>query len=430
MVVTSMWIPVFVNIVVRGVSVKRRLECTGILLGLYIIVSIISNGSEKLILVYMSLTMSSVYFLMQRSIWNSLLVPFAYMAGVFVNYTMEIVSVTFFNHELLSYGDKIYVLFMLAGTVFIGAIAFLFRLMTEFIKTRMPGTRFGDMKIIIIANVIMYTLVFLTNGYAIRQMGYPVAMEYITYVLFLIYGIMTMGSTIIFYAGLKNKEELRRDEEIRKNLLEYTKQVENMSEGVRKFKHDYVNILASMSAYIENGDMEELRKYFQNNIVPTNDIINNENYNLQKLSKIKNMAVKGLLSSKIVYANTKGIDVYIDIIDEVVDISMKDVDITRVLGIYFDNAIEAADESKNKDIKFNIITTPSSNTITLMNTYADKYIDIKNISKKGMSAKGENRGIGLANVEEILKKYDNVYKVTEIKNGFFIQRLIVGSNNN
>ncbi len=428
MILTSTWIPILVNVVVRRVSAVRRLICTGILIAMYLAGSIIVDGSEIFIIVYMSITMLSVYFLMGRSVWNSLLIPVAYMIGVLVNYTMEIFSMTVFKRELLSYGKDIYIIFMLAGTVLVGVLAVSLRMLINAVKKQTKYREFDDMKIIIIADVILYMLVFLINGYAVRQMDYPDNMEYVTYTLFLVYGILTMGITVIFYGSIKNKEERKRDEEIRKNLLEYTKQIENMYEGLRKFKHDYVNILATMSAYIENGDMDELKQYFQKNIVPTNEMINNENYHLQKLSRIKNMAVKGLLSSKIVYASAKGVDVYIDIVDDVDNIAMKDIDITRILGIYFDNAIEAAIESENKDMKFNVICSAHSKTITLMNTYADKHIDIKNISKRGISTKGEDRGIGLANVEEILNNYKNVYKITEIKNGYFIQRLIIGDD--
>lgn len=48
------------------------------------------------------------------------------------------------------------------------------------------------------------------------------------------------------------------------DLQDYTHNLEAMYSGLRSFKHDYVNILLSMSGYIEHGDMDELKDYFEN----------------------------------------------------------------------------------------------------------------------------------------------------------------------
>lgn len=45
--------------------------------------------------------------------------------------------------------------------------------------------------------------------------------------------------------------------------------------------------------------------------------------------------------------------------------------------------------------------------------------------KQGFSTKGENRGIGLSNLKEILNKYRNVTLDTFIKNKLFFQEITV-----
>ena len=49
--------------------------------------------------------------------------------------------------------------------------------------------------------------------------------------------------------------------------------------------------------------------------------------------------------------------------------------------------------------------------------------DVVQMCKKDVSTKGEGRGIGLCNVEEILNRYDNVYHETRMEEGLFIQQV-------
>ena len=39
-------------------------------------------------------------------------------------------------------------------------------------------------------------------------------------------------------------------------------QIESINNEMRKFRHDYVNILTTMSEYIREDDMPGLRQYF------------------------------------------------------------------------------------------------------------------------------------------------------------------------
>ncbi|MBR6403414.1 MAG: GHKL domain-containing protein, partial [Eubacterium sp.] len=172
-------------------------------------------------------------------------------------------------------------------------------------------------------------------------------------------------------------------------------------------------------------DMPGLRKYFEENIMPTNERMNQGKYRLQKLSKLKDSAIKGLISNKIIYAMNQGIDVFVDLIDEIKDISVNTIDLCRVLGIYMDNAIEAAKECVEKEIKFNVVKEDNSVTFVLMNSFVNHGLSLTDMEKQNVSSKGEGRGLGLNNVNEILSRYDNVNKVTEIKDNYFIQTLII-----
>ena len=230
---------------------------------------------------------------------------------------------------------------------------------------------------------------------------------------------------IVVFGVVYGKEIKRRKEEENRNILEYTKHVEEMYDELRSFRHDYVNILASLSGYIDNKDWDGLGKFFDENIMPTNMRMNQGKYRLQKLSKLHDSAIKGLLSNKIIYAMNQGIDVFVDLMDEIKDISINTIDLCRVLGIYMDNAIEAAKECDNKEIKFNVVKEDNSVIFVIMNSFVNHGLSLSDMEKQKISSKGEGRGLGLNNVKEILSRYDNVNKVTEIKDNYFIQTLII-----
>ena len=56
------------------------------------------------------------------------------------------------------------------------------------------------------------------------------------------------------------------------------------------------------------------------------------------------------------------------------------------------------------------------------NTYGET-IKIHDIWKEGYSTKGEQRGIGLSNYNEILNKYDCVIRETRVEDSYFVQIL-------
>ena len=57
------------------------------------------------------------------------------------------------------------------------------------------------------------------------------------------------------------------------------------------------------------------------------------------------------------------------------------------------------------------------------NPLGDRGLSRGQMGKKDVSTKGEGRGIGLCNVEEILNRYDKVYHETRMEEGLFIQQV-------
>ena len=242
-------------------------------------------------------------------------------------------------------------------------------------------------------------------------------MLFIAYFVLLLIIVFTMSKVITKEIEYKSKKEQLQ------NLKDYTNSLEKVYTDMRKFRHDYINILSSIVGYIEDNDMEGLEEHFYKNIMPLGEGIKNNNFRIGLLKNIEIVELKGLLSSKIIGAQGKGIDVFIDISEKINYISMDIIELIRVIGIFLDNAIEAAELCEKPVIKLGVIKKEKSILIIIINSCTKDTPPVYKMFQKGFSTKGKDRGTGLSNVREILNKSSNIFLDTTIKDGEFIQKL-------
>lgn len=209
------------------------------------------------------------------------------------------------------------------------------------------------------------------------------------------------------------------------NLTEYTNNLEELYMDMRRFIHDYINILSSISWFINENDMDSLRDYFSNTIYPLNVKMQSNNYKLGLLKNIEITELKGLISSKLIKAQELDLNVNIDIAEPISHINMDIIDLIRALGILLDNAIEAAISTDDKSIELGIITKKNSIIIVVINSYSEDISSISKLFKEGYSTKGKNRGLGLSNLREIINNNASTLLDTSISNNKFIQKITI-----
>jgi len=160
---------------------------------------------------------------------------------------------------------------------------------------------------------------------SISKMIYNNALHISGYLLVMLFLFLAMRHSYLEKIQIDAKQKALQD------LQNYTHNVEIMYNSLRSFKHDYINILLSISGYIENGNIDELKEFFESKIFPTKNLIDQGDYKLNQLSNINVMEIKSLLSAKIIYAHESGIDVTIDIPDKVDSFLIDTVDLARIL---------------------------------------------------------------------------------------------------
>ena len=274
-----------------------------------------------------------------------------------------------------------------------------------------------DAVLLLLITIFLFDDIIPGQNGSLGKMIYNNVLHISGYLLVMLFLLLAMRLMWLEQVQEQAKQKALQD------LQDYAHNLEAMYNGLRSFKHDYVNILLSLSGYIENGDMDELKKFFESKIFPTKNLIDQGDYKLNQLGNIGVLEIKSLLCAKMIYAHESGIEVTIDIPDKVDGFLMDTVDLARILGIFLDNAIEAALETSQPQIGLNIIQNEEGVSVIISNCFQDNGVALHRLKQKGFSTKTGHQGIGLSNVQKIIGSYDNVLLETTIRRGRFTQHM-------
>ncbi|WP_204171837.1 GHKL domain-containing protein [Staphylococcus sp. GDY8P100P] len=245
------------------------------------------------------------------------------------------------------------------------------------------------------------------------------AVIYVIFIITIAILIVTVSFSII--REIQYKRNMKEIE----NYYKYTLQIEKINNEMRKFRHDYVNILTTMSDYIRENDMAGLRSYFNDEILPMQDSMQMNTVKINGTENLRVREIKGLLTTKILQAQEKNISISIEVPEPIEKINMPIIDLSRVIGIILDNAIEAS-ESITEDALIRVAFFKNSDisvTFIVMNKCEDDIPRVHTLFQENFSTKRGNRGLGLFTLKEITDSNANVLLDTTIENGYFVQKV-------
>ena len=208
-------------------------------------------------------------------------------------------------------------------------------------------------------------------------------------------------------------------------MMEYVQKYEKIINEQGKKNHEYNNQLMVIRGYANNK--KKLEEYL--------DLIINEhkcgqNYTIRELSYFPDGGIKGLIYHKLSKMEENNIKYYMyvdknikNIFEEKLDVKTYQ-DITKLLGVFIDNAIDATKDADSKEIELDIKKQDNCIIITITNTFNEN-IDTKQIGKKGFTTKGKGHGYGLSIVKDIAKHNDNIETFNDIENLKFKQTIIL-----
>ncbi|HFI0507355.1 TPA: sensor histidine kinase [Streptococcus suis] len=243
----------------------------------------------------------------------------------------------------------------------------------------------------------------------------------------LLYFVLFTAS--LLYLNYRNKE--KQDKEIQElkdkqltDLGRYSRHVESLYKEIRSFRHDYTNILVSLNEAIKEEDIDAIRSIYQEVIADSDRKFYDGKYDIARLSNIQNPAVKSLLSSKMLEAQKKSIAISVEVDAEIEPPALELIEFITILSILLDNAIDAAEQCTNGNIVFAYFQEYDRKIVVVENTTVEDKVATNHIFEYGHSTKGDNRGIGLANVKAILHKYPKFSISTNSSNHRFVQELV------
>jgi two-component system, LytTR family, sensor histidine kinase AgrC len=234
---------------------------------------------------------------------------------------------------------------------------------------------------------------------------------------------------ILLNRTTKKEYKVQQREMLQRQFSDYVKELESVNLEIQKFRHDYLNILLSLRSYIDEKNFEGLESYFYDYIFPTKQQTLCSKKAFGVLKRIKVMEVKSIIVSKLIQAERVKIKVNLEIPEEILNISLEPIDLTRVLGIYLDNALEASLEVDNPEINIAFFKINECIVIIIENRCNVRDVHFNDILTNLASTKGKKRGLGLKNARTILSQYRNVIFNTRVNDSWFIQEIQITEGN-
>lgn len=210
------------------------------------------------------------------------------------------------------------------------------------------------------------------------------------------------------------------DKKTTETLLFYTKQLEDSQRSLRQFKHDYQNILISMEAELKDNDnFKELLAYSASHLEKS------KAWRFNDLDNVSDPEIKSIVISKLDNCFTNSLPVSFECHQPLREIQgINKFDLIRLLGIAFDNAIEASENFTAPEIKVLLLNTDVGFEFEIRNKVAGTF-DTTKLQQAGVTTKEGHAGLGLASAQAIISNYNNVFLAHAIKDNWFTFTLSV-----
>lgn len=270
--------------------------------------------------------------------------------------------------------------------------------------------------------VFMYTDIVLMDGLSFVK---SVQHNLFFFVIYLMLFIIIIGFFV--YLAIKNIHIKQKEMKV-EEFNSYVASLEELNRDMCKFKHDYMNILTSMRHFIDSKNYSELETYFYQHILQTekNEQVNEMAFSM--LNCLHIASLKGLLTTKLIQAQTFHVPMYVEIVEEIDRIALDEIQLNRMCGILFDNALEASKHATEPWIRLAFIRMDGVVLIACMNTFSSNQrhdLKVHEIFKEGFSTKGQERGLGLSILRQMVDASPRLRLNTKINGNLFIQELYI-----
>lgn len=207
------------------------------------------------------------------------------------------------------------------------------------------------------------------------------------------------------------------------DLYEYVQTMEESLDNEQMNIHEYKNQLSVIRSMTNN---KKIKDYIDSLVdeCPDDAKWNTELKNLPKCG------LKGLLHYKLACAAKKNLNVLItvspDTASVIKDLSLEEMkQLSRLVGIYMDNAMDAALDTEKKNVALEIYKIKDTVNIVISNSANIDESKVKMIGKKGFTSKGKGHGRGTYLAKKMLLHNKKFSASNSVVKDYYIVRIII-----
>lgn len=260
--------------------------------------------------------------------------------------------------------------------------------------------------------LIVIYLIVLKNGFEFLMKS--------NYYINILFMLSIVGIILVI---LKNESKYEQLKEENKQMLNYVTKYEKIITAQGKTNHEFKNQLMVIRGYAQMNS-DKIIDYIDEIVKDSNKA--GSSYLISQLNNFPDGGIKGLLYYKLSIMEDENIKYSIDV-EKGVKSGLKKLstnnykNITKILGVLLDNAIDASKKSNDKKINISVSKDRNLIIFKIYNTYKGT-IDIEKIGT-GYTSKGKGHGYGLRLVKDIISE-NNIFQVThDLEDHYFVSDL-------
>lgn len=244
--------------------------------------------------------------------------------------------------------------------------------------------------------------------------------------------LLMLFAALVLFHHMGMEEWQRREFASQQIILQqqdvYIKTLEGMQEEMRRFRHDYKNMMSGLYLTAREGELAKTHCFIQEMTEDFDSQIGDRIRQMGQLGNVCMTEVRGLLLTKLVQMQRDGTVCELEVMYPFRGTRCRITDLCRCLGILIDNAMEEVRGREDARVHIMISSQGGYTTFRVKNRLYHT-VDVHEIWQRGYSTKGADRGLGLASYRKILADYEDVLTATAVQEGYFIQEFKVREQN-
>lgn len=374
----------------------------------------ILNGTVKMLLVY---ALQCIFYKLtfRQTISKSLVVALIWYLSLVASEVLIAIVVsiiTYYNHSSMIFVKNNIILNILIASGIL--------LIIKIFKAKLINILKNDSNMKNGTFIVIFTIL-ITIALLVFRVSYK---EWEFSVDFIITMLIVLGFSIVGFTILRQRAQIQETTSKYQQLANYSDVTNDLLEEYRIVAHEHKNQLSAIKNMLEDN-APDISDYIDTLLEKRGKL---KYYWIEQLNHLPLSGLKGLINYKLMEIESKKLDVNINVSKEVTKTNLPKLTIKQkdslysIMGVYLDNAIQAAEVSKKKEISLEIFKENKDVVIIIANTYNGK-IDLEKLDEYGYSTKGKNHGVGLHIVKKILEEESVFSQNRNILEDYYVQEL-------